>query len=329
MKNLDWQYQTHLRARYLFEQMEEMLKSAPSEAEKLKFLQSSDNFYLQKLNEIYRDEFQLAILMDKSDVMFHARGDGATHESPELNAVNWLTKIAQSSFRKISNSYLSKHFSDKELAKVTKGIGFKFQGYAPGSIYLGFSVESESRTDTLFGDESSPIHAIKKLIMSLSDIPQFIINNKVDKKAILEIIDDPAMRDTALQVSYEISPNGNMGIDELSVANSERHKGTYTQITKRLFKEAIKQPLSGEKQTSSFYGEIREIDLDKVRFELRGVKGIGTIRCIKPKGFSAREIIGEYCKVTGEYETDKNGKPSLMQVTDIKIETPQQNNLDY
>ena len=328
MNKLDWQYQTHLRARYLFEQMEEMLRSAPNEEEKRQFLSSPDNYYLRKLNEIYTDDFQLAILMDKSDVLFHAEGDAASHDAPELSAVSWLTKVAQASFRKISRSYLSKHLDSIDLSSAIKKIDFRFNGYAPGSIYLGFSVEDSDESGFHFQEEGNPIVQIRHIIKSLSDIPGYIVNNHVDKKAILELIDDPAMRDTALQVSYDLSPTGRSGIDELSVANSERRKGTFTQVTKRYFKEAIANPMSHGLSKGSFFGEIREIDLDKERFELRGVKQIGSIRCIKPKSLSGRDLIGEFCKVTGSYEVDKNGRPSLMMVDEISIEKPKQKDMD-
>jgi hypothetical protein len=324
MNKLDWQYQTHLRARYIFEQLGAALESAPNEQERDEFLKSADNYYLQKLNELYTDEFQLAVLMDRSDILFHAEGEAASHVSPELSAITWLTNVAQSSFKKITQSYLSKHMDKKDYQAASKNLNFRFNGYAPGSIYLGFSVEPLQDGFDLFVGEQSSIDSIRTIIKSLSDIPKYIVNGVVDKRAMLELIDDPAMRDTALQVSYNLSPNGKNGIDELSVANAERHSGTFTQITKRQFKEAIRDPLSNKKVSGEFTGEIREIDLDKERFELRGVKGIGTIRCIKPKTMDAKSIIGQYCRVIGEYETDKEGRPSLMRVDEIEIKTPEQ-----
>ena len=38
----------------------------------------------------------------------------------------------------------------------------------------------------------------------------------------------------------------------------------------------------------------------------------------------AKAIIGQYCRVIGEYETDKDGRPSLMRVDEIEIKTPEQ-----
>jgi len=329
MDKLDWQYQTHLRARYLFEQMSEMLKSAPSEEAKEAFLSSADNFYLQKLNEIYTDDFQLAVLMDKSDLMFHAQGDAAHHNSPDLSAINWLTSKAQSCFRSISHSYLSKYLEEKESKTISKNVHFRFNGYAPGSIYLGFSVEPIHSHGQLFdsNDAEDPTSNIRDLITNLSNIPKYIINGKVDKRAILEIIDDPAMRDTALRASYQLSPNGKNGIDELSIANHNRDTGLFTQVTKRQFKEAIEDPLSSVSQFGSFEGEIRQIDLDKNRFELRNVPTIGTIRCLLPDSVDGTKVIGEYCKVSGEYETNKNGRPSLLVVSDIIVKTPLQQEL--
>ncbi len=73
----------------------------------------------------------------------------------------------------------------------------------------------------------------------------------------------------------------------------------------------------------TFTGQLSRIDLDKNRFDLREVnaQGVKSLRCILPtltpeKG---REILGKQVIVTGRYEQNHNGKPSLMMVYDIKV----------
>lgn len=322
MNKIDWQYQTHIRARHLFEELNNMLESAPTQEDKERFLSDPDNYYLQKLNKIYTDDFQLAALKDKSDIVFHAEGDAAQHDATEISAISWLTQKAQRNFKRISKSYLAKHLHEKYIAQASKQINFTFNGYAPGSIYLGFSITPADISNTLFDEESPAIESIREIITSLTEIPSFIIDGKVDKLAMLEIVPDPAMRDTVLSVSHDLSPSGKSGIDELAISNNNNGSGTFTQVTKRQFKDAINNPLSKNRKRGSFFGEIREVDLDKQRFDLRGVRGIGNIRCIKPKHIQGSSILGEYVKVTGDYETDKDGNPSLMLVETIEIKTP-------
>lgn len=328
-KKYNWQHQTHLKARYLFNQLEEMLKSAPNEEERNKFLATQDNIYFRKLNELYTDDFQLSALIDNSDIIFHADGENIHHGQPSLSAVNHLTKLAITNFKKLAGSYLSKYLTEKEVSKTSHHVDFRFNGYAPGSVYMGFSVAPLDSKFDFYAADDYVIPEIRKLITSLSLIPQYLNESKVNKYALNEIFSDPAMRDTALQVCYAISPNGNNGIDELEITNSDRDKGLYNQKTKRLFKDAISNPLADKTKFGKFYGEIRQIDVDKKRFELRNVKGIGNIRCIKPGNYPANKLIEEFVEVTGEYEEDKNGKPSLLRVTEIKIKTPKQKDINY
>jgi hypothetical protein len=78
----------------------------------------------------------------------------------------------------------------------------------------------------------------------------------------------------------------------------------------------------------AFVGQIREFDLDARRFHLRGVRECGTLRCIIPPDYYYHEsdfktALGEFARVTGRYETDKNGKPRLLIVSSFERLPPQ------
>ena len=88
------------------------------------------------------------------------------------------------------------------------------------------------------------------------------------------------------------------------------------------------------KKHGSFVGKLRMIDLDKRVTHLREVEGIGTLRCVyAPSTYektskSLGAQLDSYVRVSGNYESDRSGKPRLMLVDQIeRVEIPAQSSM--
>src|SRR5574343_718626 len=87
-----------------------------------------------------------------------------------------------------------------------------------------------------------------------------------------------------------------------------------------VLRDALRRPQLADGQTGKFIGEIRELDMDKTRFHLRGVRDIGTLRCVLPEvpdSRQAKALMGETVAVSGRYATDTAGRPRLLLVESL------------
>ena len=93
---------------------------------------------------------------------------------------------------------------------------------------------------------------------------------------------------------------------------------TLNVMDRAVLRESIRNPVIRNIKKGSFIGEIRAIDLDRNRVNVRWDDG--TIRCaIRITTEKAKQLIGKTVKVTGSYEENAVGKPRLMRVEEIKL----------
>ena len=80
--------------------------------------------------------------------------------------------------------------------------------------------------------------------------------------------------------------------------------------------DALRRPHLANRRRGAFTGEVREIDLDARRMHLRKVQNVGSLRCALPAldNAKAKLLLGEFARVEGEYEADRDGRPRLMLV---------------
>jgi hypothetical protein len=278
-----------------------------------------EGFYA-KLSEIYSENYPLAHVMDISDIVLHAEGPAASNTTPALHAFNWLTTLAEKQLLALATATFQ--LNDENAKKLVKQIDLRITGLAPGSLYVGFKLQ-EPVTSGLFSEIEDPVFvSIRDAIHKLSDIPNYVGDEKINEE-INEAIPDIAIRDALLTAAMRLAPTGKIGIHTIELF-SPTEKRPSTELSQRervVLREALKRPKLSSPKTGAFVGEIREIDLDVQRFHLRGVKGFGTLRCFFPEKLKENEtkgLLGSHVEVLGSYEEDKNGRPRLMSVSEIK-----------
>lgn len=280
---------------------------------------------LAKIVEIAEQHFPLAKVLDNSDLVLHAEGPGATHSSPWLSALNWVTTTAESNIRKLAAAFFDmKGANGKSIARQ---IDPRLTGIAPGSLWIGIKLDSEFAPivgmpiDTSGPTLADEIHLLPALIRFIDDEGM--------RPGIDEFAPDPAMRDIGLSALLRFAPTGRRGIHTLEMVSRTEGMASLGQRERVVLKEALDKPSMIASRTGSFDGEVREADLDKTRMHLRGVQGIGTLRCVVPElnADQARALLGRRVRAVGNYQVDRNGKPRLLFVERFE-EAPTQSSLD-
>lgn len=322
---ITWVEQLHAKASIVHDQI-----MAAREMQRLSGVDTSgvSASYRALLEKLYSEDLPLARLLDDSDIMLHAEGPAASDSSPTLHAVNWLCQTAEKQLKSLAKATFD--LSNDSANKLVNQLDLRLTGFAPGSIYVGFRLQPPSSTLLIDSDLDPVFTLIRDVITRLSEIPNFIDDESINS-SINEALPDAAIRDAMLNAALHLAPTGLLGIHTLELS-SPRTRQPSTELSQRervVIREALKRPILNSPMQGCFVGEIREIDLDARRFHLRNVNECGTLRCILPPEYyresEFKTALGESAKVTGRYETDKNGKPRLLIVSDFeRLPTPKQ-----
>ncbi len=310
----------HLRAHIVHSQLEQARKIL-LESGNESMIPQTEAHYFELLNRLYEEEYQLAKLMASSDIVIHAEGPAASESAPSLNVVSSLFTDFNTQLRRLAKSVMSLSLNDEKA--VMKALDIRLTGMAPGSIYAGFSINPPPPTPLLGTEEEiEAFDSVKHTITSLVHIPNFSGNQISDD--FVSAFPDPALRDTALLAAYKLSPTGKKGIHTIGIScPALPNKTSSLSVNDRVvLKEKIKNPLiHPKKKKGSFIGQLRSLDLDKSRVDLRNVPDIGTLRCVMQLTVNkARSLIGKTVKVIGQYETNPSSKkPRLMTVEEISV----------
>lgn len=317
------------RAALIFAQIDAAKRLYQSMDEDTSSLMSDDSMYMSMLIDLYNNEYQLARLVDTSDLIVHAEGPAAVDNAPNAGVVKWLIQNVNDNMRKLFQGAL--HLTAPQM----KEFNLKLTGIAPGSIYAGFAIEGGSRSDLFLPNQSVTSEA-KAVLQSFLTIPQFVANSQLNPE-ISEAILDPVVRDSAIVAAYNLSPTGRMGINSLELTSPDRPSSPaaeFSAASRSVLKTAATRPQLSKKRQhyGSFTGDLRGIDLDQTRLDLRNVESteISTLRCflasLDPQ--QAKQWIGKRVKVTGNYEALDDGMPRLMRIDTVEVvESPVQNKL--
>lgn len=279
---------------------------------------------LAKIVEIAEQHFPLARVLDNSDLVLHAEGPGAASSMPWLSALNWVTSTAESNIRRLAVAFFDmKGANGKSLAKH---IDPRLTGIAPGSLWIGVKLDGANEPIMGLPADSGPT-----LADELHQLPGLIrfIDDEGMRPGVEEAAPDPAMRDISLGALLRFAPTGRRGIHTLELVSRSEGAASLGQRERVVLKEVLDKPSMRASREGSFIGEIREADLDKTRIHLRGVEGIGTLRCIVAElsAEKARALLGKRVRAVGSYQTDRSGKPRLMFVERFE-DAPTQLNVD-
>lgn len=282
--------------------------------------------YLTLLRTLYSEEFPFAQLTDTSDLVARFRGPAVDIHDPTVSIVISLFSELREQIRGIAKSIVGLA-SDKRMLWPSQ-LDPHLSGVAHGSLLVGVSV-SPPASDTAKGHQyeiegaSEQVFAsVRAAVRSLSLVAHYVNDDGVSD-AIREAFPDPAVRDTVLLAAKRLAPSGRRGIDSVSFSSPDDGQDqleTLTPKSRLTLAQALIAPVRVN-TFGRFEGLLREVDLDARRFEIRGVSGVGAIRCVygPPHDQMVRSALDARVLVEGRYDTVEGQRPRFMAVDVLQV----------
>ncbi len=282
--------------------------------------------YLSLLRTLYAEEFPFAQLTDSSDLVARFRGPAVDIHDPTVSIVISLFSDLREQIRSIAKSIVGLA-SDKRMLWPAQ-LDPHLSGVAHGSLLVGVSV-SPPASDTAKGHQyeiegasQQVFESVRSAVRSLSLVAHYVGDSGVTD-AIREAFPDPAVRDTVLVAAKRLAPTGRRGIDSVSFSSPETELDRVEMLTPKsrlVLTQALVSPVKVS-TTGAFDGLVREVDLDARRFEIRGVSGIGAIRCVYGPVHDevVRAALDAKIRVRGRYDTVEGQRPRFMAVDSLEV----------
>ncbi len=290
-------------------------------------LDGADRPYFDLLNQLYREEFPLAHLIDASDLVARFEGASISETSTPAKVVTSVVSGLRDQIRIIAKAIAGLN-SDLPWPDSLDPL---LTGIARGSLVIGVSIPSNRDEEFDEGKQSElpalpdpVLDAVKEAVGRVAVVARYVRADRVDD-SIEEEISDPAVRDTVLVAASKLAPTSRSRVDKLILFQPDvpaKEGIPLTAESRNVLRKAVAQPVK-VRNAATFTGTVRAIDLDAGRLEIRHVKEIdgGSIRCIYPKESvgSEREILDREVRVHGRYEQHVDGKPRLMEAVKLDV----------
>jgi hypothetical protein len=312
-----WSEQVKLQVRLIIDQIADLRSRDVGNSESMrKALQS----YYKMLDELYDRDLRLAEVRDNSDLVLRVEGNAFLND-PNIQLVTSIFNNVTSQVTDLTKAILGV-WADGRV--TPKSVDLGLSGIAKGSLYFGLKAQLGSGSGPLLGETDTLYDSTKQALRIIDEVAHTIEGDpeKVSIEEVSEIIIDPKVRDAALVAVQRISPSGRRGIDAVSVSGGMGAPAELTQSHRKAIRESLDKPvIRGEE--IEFLGEVREIDLDSHRFDLRGIANhqVRDVRCAYRgvDGVSPRKLLGAKIRARGLVERMTDDIPRLMSVTSIEI----------
>ncbi len=278
--------------------------------------------YVRDIEGLMTDELSLAKVRDDSDVVVHAEG-------PALNAGKWSFRAFNSvvdSLNGVLRGVVADNLikaSNKTLTTkaVRQQLDIQVTGFAPGSLFVGAKVVLPKEPE-LFGYEGVE-QIVRSAVNSLPQAGAMVTSEKISDE-ISDVLEDPAVRDSAIVAALMLSPTGRMGVNEISVSGVGGDgflRAVLTPEKKSVLRRAVKAGAIGKiSGHGKIKGIVREVNLDTKRFSLRSEDGF-LVRCFLRNldHATATSMLDKVVIVEGTSQKDKEGRVRLISLTDHPI----------
>ena len=275
--------------------------------------------YLRLLRTLYSEEFPFARLTDTSDLVARFRGPAVDIHDPTVSIVISLFSDLREQIRGIAKSIVG--LATERRMLWPSQLDPHLSGVAHGSLLVGVSV-SPPASDTVKGHQyeiegasEQVFESVRAAVRSLSLVARYV-NDRGVSDAIREAFPDPAVRDTVLVAAKRLAPSGRRGIESVTFSSPDTEQDQLEALTPKsrlALTQALISPVKVS-TTGSFEGLLREVDLDARRFEIRGVSGVGAIRCMYGARHdrTVRVALDARILVRGRYDTVEGQRPRFI-----------------
>ncbi|MND76681.1 hypothetical protein D3C80_683340 [compost metagenome] len=310
-----WADQVRWQTRLVINQIAEMRARLPQGTGE----QALETYY-RMLEELFEKDLRLAQLRDDSDLLLRAEGEAFLHD-PKLQLVTSIFSNVTNQVTGLAKAILGVR---AEGAVTPSMVDLGLSGIAKGSLYFGLKAQTPDLIAPLLGEADAIFDSTKRALKIIDDVAHIVEvdDEHVSVEAVSEIVEDPKVRDAAMVAVQRISPSGRRGFDSVSVSGGEKSPAELRPSHRRAIRESLDKPvIRGEE--IQFTGQVREIDLDAFRFELRGIADhqIRDLRCAYRgvEGVQPRKLLGSTVRVRGLVERSANDIPRLMSIRELTI----------
>lgn len=280
--------------------------------------------FYRKVDELYETEFPLAKAMDESDLVFHIEGPALRDHTPKLSLIETIfSNIRQQIFsvaKAVAGLTDERGISDRDVE-------LSLSALAPGSLYIGIKAEPPEQRDgqkTLHGPDDPILRATREAMRSIRVISKYLDE---DSQEAINEIPDANVRDAALVAVARLAPTIRSGIDKITLASAnDKRSDTGEPLTPKIRKELrhqLRQDKKNGPKQFNLRGEVRELDLDFLRFELRRLEidPIASIRCqLSPNAMvNLEKLAGRRVEVSGYGEDSSRNFPRMMHVVRVTV----------
>lgn len=286
----------------------------------------------QLLEQVFASDMQLARLMDESDLVVGVQGPDTDLKGSPISVITSLLDNAKKQVIGVARSV--NQAVGKKFPRVYEP---EFMGLAPGSIYIGVSAPESGKAGGIFELDDPLYQSVQTALEAIGVVSRMISEDK-DLEDIAEVIKDPVLRDASIRAVQNFAPSPQSGIQRVIIAgrlvpegHNNKQAGENKQVilttkSRSQARELVQKPRKTNTQ-GSFTGEVREIDLDQRRFDIRRVKGQDpafSLRCIYGEDFDslAQQWLDKIVVVSGKVEHNAEGEPRLIFVETVEVRTP-------
>lgn len=319
----DWSRQVRSQARLVIDQI------AVTRARLLELgVENSDSLssYYSMLEDLFSRDLALADVRDNSDLVIRVEGN-AFDKNPRLQLVTSVFENVTNQVTDLTKAILGL-WADGRVTPAAIDLGLT--GVARGSLILGLSANPQKRAKRgeLLGEHDTIVTSTKKALKIIDEVAHTVYKDRenVSVEDVSHVVADPKVRDAALVALQRISPSGRRGIETVSVS-AAANLGPPAELTvehRRAIRQSLFKPVIRGDEIQ-FQGNVREIDLDARRFDLRGIANeqVRDVRCAyrDVAGINPRHLLGATVRVRGLVER-ADEIPRLMSVLDLEIVRP-------
>lgn len=321
----NWEDVLNHKARILYAQIAEVQRGVAEQGGDAAVVEALCEPYYDLLKSMYAEDYPLAKAIETSDLLLSLEGPAINRDSPKISVIAGVFSRVR-----VQVTKLAKAVANLTEKGTPQEVELGLSAFAKGSLILGFTlptteeISKQSGQASLFSEQY--FDAARKAIRTIGLVTQHVTEGKpLDELS--ELVPDVRIRDTVLNVVKELSPPQRSGIQSVRISGRELRDleldQPLTAVTREEVSRRLERPITtGEAQPLqpvTIVGDVREMDLDTRRFDLRHIENmeLNDLRCsyLDVTDEEAKAWLNQTVRVTGIVERDRSGKAQLLEIT--------------
>lgn len=285
------------------------------------------------LRDLYEKELPLVKILDEADLSLELKGPDTAVSHPRISLVTSTFKRVQDQVRAVTRAIPGVTEQSSEKLKQRHSFAHDMDlGFASmalnHALRVGFTLPVPAE-DNCLGAEDPGLQAVAQAIHSIRAVSLTMAEMEDEQEIQAKVgdrIPDPKVRDSAILAVKELTPSAKSGFDTVRIFGRgdkvEEIERPLTTESRKTLNHFIAKPVYADEEME-IEGLVREMDLDKKRFELRqiGAAGVNDLRCVygnEAADSIAKEWLNDSIVVIGRVQKDKDGRPRLMRVIKLR-----------